>query len=525
MPKLNLTIPDVDNSVTRNVVLGVLKDLSLLMYLPEATKVIYPDLIEETYQSGSAMGQPEEVARLSNLPKVTIIVRESLIEPEAGRQEINHHVNGFLFVDDKLRIFLQPNYTFVNVDVTFQVSHTNRVVASQWRDEIRNRVQQGRQQFVHRASYHYRIHPIGQTILKELHRLREARAGYGEDFLTYFKAHLNPRVVEASSQSGSYTEFVMSETLTRILGSFDFVTTPDEPDQQPNKTNQDVSFTYRFQYDKPTSLTLDYPIMVHNQLLSSKYRERESKFAELNRTELMSFSNNAFRYFESNAQRFFSKPRLDGISMPMFDDFIPKSVQFQTNRIFTGLLGIEDPSPNQILMNLNGMKDYKFKPILVDFLKQEAPYMTQEYASILQLDLYEWGIPIDKRAKAIRVDEHLNVYNTKTLDLRVIYHLRLGLMTDLRLLTPEALERLRLNACVLRELIGCLYPEAVSVIQSIYDEDACGPVSKENLDDLLKEIDRVRDGAGNPIGMYTVGVFTVESWQKLLYNMETNTKG
>ena len=54
-----------------------------------------------------------------------------------------------------------------------------------------------------------------------------------------------------------------------------------------------------------------------------------------------------------------------------------------------------------------------------------------------------------KSSLAYSVDEDLNIYNEVTLDYRKVYHVRLSIVTDLSLLTPDALDRLRKHKGVL----------------------------------------------------------------------------
>ena len=61
-----------------------------------------------------------------------------------------------------------------------------------------------------------------------------------------------------------------------------------------------------------------------------------------------------------------------------------------------------------------------------------------------------------KSPLAYSVDEDLNIYNEVTLDYRKVYHVRLSIVTDLSLLTPDALDRLRKHKDVLRIILDLI---------------------------------------------------------------------
>lgn len=526
MPVLNLPIPDADNSITRNVVYSVINQLTDFMHLPKEVTIFLPGVTEQTFHPKSPMGNNEDYARFTNLPIITLEVTEELVEEEAGHLNLMTPVTVPIIEDEALGLFLRPNYSFMRVSVTFRLSHQSKVIARQWRDEIRNRVRRGRQNFLHEASFHYRISPVAWAIIKEIHRLRENKEGYGETYEEYVRNHRNERLIETSNQSGHYSEYVMSETMRRIQGEFDFVLTPDDGETKEDRTTHETSFTYHFDYDKVTSLTLNYPLVVHNQLLSSKYRAKESKFAELNRTELLSYSNNALRYFEAGSLRHFRNARIQGIAIPMFDDFIPRNVQIATSRILTGLLEMKQKEKGQKLLNLEELGKYEFKPLFLQYLRKEINYITQAYKSFIQIDLYENDLPIDKKHEPLIINEHLDVICNTEVNLRKVYHVRLSIVSDINLVDRDAIDRLRENACELALILSVMYPslDLSHLINGVGEE--CGPVSEEDLNKIIDIINKYKDGQTDQnIQFNTTGLFTVESYKHLLHLMTDYLEG
>lgn len=501
MPKLLLPVPDTDRTVTRPVITSVVRDLIDLTHLPVGTKVYFPGEIGTVQQPGSAM-QSDRSNDFGALENVTIEFTETMVEQEAGMNAVAEPSNQFLFDDVSLGVYMRPNYTFSEARLTVRYRAVDRVAAKRWRDEIRNRVLMGRESFVHDVQYSYRIPEVFHRIFTELHRLRENKHGDGSDYKTWFEGHANPRLTIATNQSGTYDEYVIAETLRRVQGWFDFTLEPEQGQFGDNKRNWEISFDYVFQYDRVSTLTLGYPVVVHNQLLSAKYRDRESKFEEQNHTERLSLALSGFRYFETTDTSW--KYQLgNGISIPGFDDFIPTSTISATRRIFTALVCVPETqgnnhvaAPGTKLLNLAELGRYKLSDHVLEFIRKEAAFITRPFSSILTLSLYRnRHLAQSTPAPSLEISSDLTVRSTIALDLRQAHRIRLGVVSDLILLEKDALDRLRENACALKLIFGAIYPNLdLSHLTPIGGE--CGYVPKDQLDDIIDKLirrDRTQD--------------------------------
>jgi hypothetical protein len=58
----------------------------------------------------------------------------------------------------------------------------------------------------------------------------------------------------------------------------------------------------------------------------------------------------------------------------------------------------------------------------------------------------------------IRVDENLNVWSTKPLNKRKVWHVRVGVTTDLTYLTEDAKARLRNVRCAFDQIVSYILP-------------------------------------------------------------------
>ena len=86
----------------------------------------------------------------------------------------------------------------------------------------------------------------------------------------------------------------------------------------------------------------------------------------------------------------------------------------------------------------------------------------------------------------LTVDSDLNVNTIGDLSLRNYYHLRLSIVTDLSLLSQDALDRLRNNGDALEIILRYLDPNAADMINILYNNY----VTKQNLNDIIDYLNK-----------------------------------
>jgi hypothetical protein len=241
----------------------------------------------------------------------------------------------------------------------------------------------------------------------------------------------------------------------RIVGWFEMPdNTPEPGSKEDDGDTWTVGFSYHFKYDKPVECVMFYPLMIHNQILGPDFRPTEEIDVEELHQRSYAMSAKNFSQFEAGRNLAPISVR-DGLSIPSFDEFIPGAVIPSTKRIFTAMTSVDTTNPS-LLMALDELGDWDWDADILAFLKVEAPFMTKRYHSIFCLSLYEGPALISDGI--LTVDNTLKVHVTKPLSLRLNYHVRLSLVSDLSLLTAAALERLRNHGLEFIKLLDALDP-------------------------------------------------------------------
>lgn len=444
MPNISVNVIETKQSILRPVVLDIVRQLIEITHIPTSSAILFPDDFGKVHQQGSALSEHErEKTKFPTSDRVTIEVNEdydptSILSTAIARPE---HLP--IFDDEEIGVFVKPIYSKQNVEITFKYRGASKTEVMKWRDDIRMRTSMGREMNLHKASYHYVIPREIIHILREIHRLREKQAGYADgDFYKYLMDKATPRFTEISNQAGTIVEPAIAETQMRIVGLFDFEFAPAKMENEEEGGNGWIcTFVYKFSFDKPIACNMRYPCMIHNQVLSPKYRPTDKAYDIDEHNQTFSLSMAAFNYFEAQLQLGKRVNLVAAMTLPEFDEFIPDTVPYGTAPIFTALCAIT-ATDKKTLLDLNELGNAVIDSEIMTFIREsEQPFMTKAYKSIFQLLLYR-SMNLAS-FDAITFGEDMVVQSPIDLSLRTSHRVRLAIVADLSLLDTAALARLK----------------------------------------------------------------------------------
>lgn len=485
MPRILRAITATDVSVTRPVIFEVARAIMAATGIHPNTQIFYPGESEKVLQQGSEMN-PDENAELNIMPfseRISIEVDELFEEDRMNSTAVHRQETIPIFLDDPLEIMIKPVYASTDYTINFRYRAVDKPGAERWRNEMRARVADERQVHDYSASYSYLIPTAFLAILEELHRMREAVAGYGEDYQTYFGKNSTKRITTIATQSGHSSALAVAETQSRVNGWFDFSGMPELGSKEDEGDTWTISFSFKFKFDKPIACVMHYPIILHNQIVDQKFRPSESRSDDDWRTKPVAFSSSTgfLNHFESgrDVRKLQSN---QGYGIPEFDEFIANAMPRSTLRVVTQLTQIDPANPKLLFNLLTDLEDLEFTPSMAEFLKSESKYMTQPYRSIFQLTLFRNHDIVDDMP--IVATSNLDLSTVNAMDLRCYYHVRLSIVTDLRLLPTEAIDRARDHGLALIEIIKTLDPTVKS--PEILDGDY---IPRKEIDRVLDDLD------------------------------------
>lgn len=443
MPNISLPIEDLHDSVERPVVFSIVREVLEITEISDKTPISFYDDEGKSAQLGSLINSdPNRINKWPFDERVRIEVEEDF-DPAAMLTIHTHQPENIpVFMDDTLGITIRPIYSPTKVVISFNYRTRDKNQAMRWRNQIRAKTAMYREINMHEISYHTHLQEELFVIVKELHRLRENVAGYGESFDTYFAQHLSDKASIKTNLGGKAVLWGVEERQIRIQGIFDFEGAPEKGEKDGTNDAWAISFSYKFEYQKPIMFNMTYPIVVHNQVLSKKYRPTETAYRIEDQNRSFSLSGRGYNRFESDTRVLTYKGN-NGISIPAFDEFSPKSILPSTVNILTCLVTVDTSGGNpRKLMNLNELGDVGLNASILEFIKTvEYPFMGRDYQSIFSLSLYRHSALV--QSGSLIIDSNLDIYSTFDLDLRKNYRIRFGLVTNFSYLTTAAIERIK----------------------------------------------------------------------------------
>lgn len=453
MPNIVVELPETYNSITRPAIVQVARQLIEIMRLPADTGFEFFGDAESQFQPQTTLTDNGIQNKFPFSGRVNIEADEQYIEDRTLTTAVKKDNVQFVFYDQKLDVFVKPVYVSCEVTISFRYRAQDKTMSERWRDEFRVRASQGRAELLHEIDCHYPIPDAVSLILHQIFEMREAVAGYGEPLSKWVQEHISGRATTLRTQAGTEPLLAIAERQVGIVGGFNFVAQPEKGQKAAEGAPWECGFDYTFQYDKVVAVMMHYPIAIHNQVMDNGFRPTAPVYELANRARRPSNERFLHDYFT----RLYNERRqpLARNRIPKMDDWLPNWVPPRTSPVLELLLGVDENDPRD-MVNLNNLGDFEFSPATLAFLKKEWKWISKYTQSAFNFQLYRWDKP--KPDNSVLMDAELNVRSAEDLTLRDVQHLRLCLVTDLSILTREAIDRIRTNPDFAIELIKTLYP-------------------------------------------------------------------
>lgn len=489
MPKAVYETSDVRESAVRPVALEIARQVLEWTGLPRDTQIIYPGDTGETFQPASTIETEQRFNQFDATTRWTMGVEERTIGDFVLTEMVNYIDNPQIFIDRETNVYMRPAYNQLELVFNVSAKFADKNAARTWRSDIRSRVSMNRTEaMLVKASYSYLIPLECLDIAAEIHRLRETVAPYGQEFDQYWNAHITPKATVLSTQVGSQRRWAISETQAEITGFFEFFEEPEEGQKGNENSSWDVTFTYTARVHMPAAVFVQYPLMVHNQLISKEFRRSKDKPDRADVAKQYSKTTENMNHFS----RLFETKKyvLPGLQLPEIDEWLanPVTIPPDTLRVLTLLTAIDPDNPKELVDFGFFSSKYHFNADVLAFMKTEAPWMTSRRMSIFSVIVFKGTEPLPDGAYSVTTEGKVMLRDDP--DLRAEYHVRIALYQRPRLLPPEAKMRLRNHCSAAIQLLATLNPNIWSLNPSCMIEDFMADTVFNNI---VEKIDREHD--------------------------------
>ena len=434
MVSVLLDLPDGGVNVERNVIFAVINQITNRLRI-EDCYINFKGEIQRFIQVGGSLKSSPDRPLLASDKLLTIEVEEETNTDHGLTTGIGQHEYPPVFLDSNLDISLIPIYSTTNVTINFVWTTPSRVEAKQWYNQMLAKIGSMMDVHLHDLTYHYGIPEAFGKLIYEVYQRRELAEPYGDSLTEYLVNNSSPRLTVLGDANVLYPELVISETQTRVIGTFTIDPFPDKPQVSDKGGNYTVSLGYKFSYMKPIHYECHYPIVIHNNLLPVEFYDFVDLYREQHDTPSTT-SGNAFSYFEIPVMVRRETEYEWTVNLPKEDLFQPKVEPKAVAPLYYALSLLE--SDLITFGSIFELGDYGFDPDITEFIRSEIPWLTKQYKSIFNLKVYQGYQYLD----TLTVTTDGTVVSTVPVTLRSPYRLRFGLVVDLSLLDKEALWRL-----------------------------------------------------------------------------------
>lgn len=452
MPTIAIELNDVDAAIIRPVAAGIIEDVKRITGIDKKCKTVFLGTLGRAAQPDSLIGtDPTDVSSSDML--IQFELEEDPLDEMAlvnGVYNRNHH---FVFSDPILGIDIKPVYTQTEFTLNIKGRFPDKNSAVKWRNEFRRFTMSGRRTNTHVITYHYPLPLESIVVLAELHRLRERRAPYNQTFETYIRNHIGDKITTLADQAGNNQTVAIAESQINVIGWFDIIAQPDPSQLDKEKSTYEVTFVYKYRMDKPISVVMRYPLMVHNQILSNKFRSDEVPYSVEKEALQSSVIQHTQDIFRSNYPGI--KKGYPGITYPYYDDWLPVyRSPFHTDMI-RFMLRVSTTDLKAVL-DLNELDVFELDSLLLAYLSTRPIGPVTEFEAIIHLRMYCGQVRTEE--PQLTMTSGLIVSSIVNLELRKQYHLIMGMLLDWTMLTNNAQEHLRLHGALVLALAAILYP-------------------------------------------------------------------
>lgn len=472
MPLYNAPIEEIEECITRPVIVGVTKDILNRMDLPKNMKILFKGEATQQHYRGS-----EITASIIDQADHNRYMADPILYLDVNIEDNEHQLLSTavqyidqrpLFSDPKLSLHLYPGMVSKKIDITMTMTGSEKET-ERWRAELRRKTSQGAIDLVHMVNYNYPIPTSYMVFLIDAFNMRQAVNPYPDDTLgKYLKEHFRKPYSVKTNPAGNGTLFSISEHQLPIQGWFDFGTKPPKVEKDNNVTRYSLTFTYSFYFDCPETINIQSPLVIHNQMLKYKYLPKAPPFKVEDIITNGPLSQEAFNAFRFNREAYNFLVARPGLAIPWFDDWLedkPPKWYLSWLRL---LIQVDNTQPN-LIADLKELGNWSLNHLLVRYLKSVHTHLNKPYETLLNISLWRWAELTDM--DELVIDEDLVVKSTIELGTRDLWHMSMALCIDPTALTSNAIEELKKHPCFLKHYFALLRPEIVEYMN--WDLEAC----------------------------------------------------
>lgn len=429
-------IPDIDETITRRIAMDVSRSLMSKMAIPINTPVLLPNSenpeiltqLEHTDSNVNAI-----FSRCKFKVQVTDVHNEAYNSvPVIQRQDYRP-----IFEDKELGICASPLYERRIMTIQVGIICNDKVTSEKIRSDIRHSAMNGRLGLLHEAAYHYMIPLPVLGVLIRLHKSSLDFINEVETHHDWLYKHIDEQVTRKTTVAGTQEHLAKNEVQRLILGKFDFLGAPDKPDGDDGGTKHIITFNYELHYERPYAIAIDYPVMIHNNIIDRQLIDRERRYSYTDKLHIPS----RFVHFIDEFNPLGSiDPRDQGVCVPHYMQWFPTFHLPYTETLYRLSIRVTNDS-RRSLFNIGNLGQVNFKESVINYILSIGRRVFEHRNGLILITLHENDKILSGSNLTIDVDG--NVSTTFDMDIRKRYNIHITAYFRLRHMDQQAQYELR----------------------------------------------------------------------------------
>lgn len=449
MPTVSLTLEEVDQSIVRQSILGIVKNLLSATKLDSKVLIVLHGDIKYARTDNkfnAVQSTDSNIPNVASDRKVTVNISEAYDETSLYTTAVGQREYQPIFLDPIAGLTIWPVYIDTDYVISFSYVTPSKTESIRWRDDMRSKLSQFRDVMIHEVTYEIILPEVVEDIISDVYDLRNRLLP--QPLSTYFLSNGSKRIKVITDLSGSNPKLALRETQSRIVGMFDFTGGPEKAERDDDSNTYKITFDYKVKINKPSMITMSYKPMVCNRLLPNKYfdflvsKELTDK-EEKNKDRLMSRSMTSLSHFEAHRQLDQLYDIKLPVNIPSFDIVKDRSLT-SGYCVLTTMLAQIDETDKMSLFNLKDLEPYYLDTDFMEWvLAGEHVYLGQSFQSVLFFGLCQddkyFNNPI------LTIDSNMNVTSNIPLDLTITTRVYMNFIIDLTTVNDKVFDRMLLR--------------------------------------------------------------------------------
>ena len=439
MVSTNIPLYGIEESVVRNIVIGVTRDIQKLIGVSENIYTQFDPKDNIQKQKSDASGDLQ--SRNNNLQESIEIQFEEESEPDM--ELVANPVmpdSKPIYQDDEIDAKYTTIYQMRKLNIQFKYKTMSKSQAYAVANRLRVMTANDAHTTKHDLEYYYNIGMFPTNYLIEVNTLKNNRKEVKEELEDYIGDTFDDRVDLSYTYDADLNkaQIVIREAQLEVNGFIEDEVYNINPEYDEDDNDYTLEFNYTISYEKPISILMNYSLLVYNQLVDPIFRDFIPKYKKRSNAVRTGRIAPVHEIVEKKSlleplhnKSFFNIPNIDEPRLPDPIDVL--------DRMFCVMCIIDHENPT-FLFNLKDIPGIRFKKPIYNFLINEGKYVGIFKQSVFYLELFQNN---EKAYKyKIMIDIKGNVYSDKPLDISKTYRVMFNVVSDLTRLDPKAKTRI-----------------------------------------------------------------------------------